>query len=369
MINFYLEGNTTLQNENTVFQNKNVFTLNYPCKSSDTCNSFYSDFLPGKYTFKLYGASGGFVNNRISTSIKPDFKDCVNQEEVTKYNGNTECKLYDSSAGAGGYTSGTLILHKTTRCYITIGGSGEYRSGTSSYEDRTKGGFNGGGRGFMHQAGSSGGGGATDIRLIENDLWHRVLVAGAGGGSDDCFGNIGNTSNNGAGGAGGGLEAQGFWLYGVYNDEFVANQTNGFSFGNGEAAQEKGSRGKGTKNYGGSSDRSGAGGGWFGGFSSHNGNGGSGGGSSFAFNKDAVIPSGEITATNDLYESPESHAYAFSKERDEEYFIHKPIFIQGIWKGNGKAIIIYSPFAKTCINSYRRNPLSIMIYVLIIRNC
>lgn len=71
--------------------------------------------------------------------------------------------------------------------FLMVGGSGNTGG--------TNGGFNGGGKRQTHP----GGGGATDIRIGENDLLHRIIVAG-GGGSD------GATSK--AGGYGGGTSGQ-----------------------------------------------------------------------------------------------------------------------------------------------------------------
>ena len=73
--------------------------------------------------------------------------------------------------GKGGYSVGTLSLSGSLTAYLLTGGSGN-TGGTS-------GGFNGGGK----RSSYNGGGGGSDIRLGQNSLYARVIVAG-GGGSD-----------------------------------------------------------------------------------------------------------------------------------------------------------------------------------------
>ena len=192
-----------------------------------------------------------------------------------------------------------------------------------------------------------GGGGATDFRLLINDLWHRILVAGGGGGSDNGGGTF-SQSDDGSGGSGGGKEAQGFWINGEYNGNYIATQKSGFTFGNGESSQQYGSLGNGVKSPSGATDRPGAGGGWYGGFAGHHGNGGAGGGSSFAFTSNAEIPQGKISSRNSYYQNEKSNKYAFNPNTDKQYLLQDVIFAQGIWSGNGKAIITYYQNALTC---------------------
>lgn len=71
--------------------------------------------------------------------------------------------------GSGGYAKGTLRLSSKTDAILTAGGPGY--NGTRS----------------IAIAGStpSGAGGASDIRLVQNTINHRVLVAGGGGNSGE----------------------------------------------------------------------------------------------------------------------------------------------------------------------------------------
>lgn len=117
---------------------------------------------PGRYKLEVWGAQGGY---RSSAAY----------------------------GGKGGYSVGTLDIDTALLLYLYVGGSGN-TGGTS-------GGFNGGGKRNTYP----GGGGATDIRLGQDSLLARVLVA-AGGGSD------GATSKQGmyGGGTTGGSSTQSF---------------------------------------------------------------------------------------------------------------------------------------------------------------
>ena len=106
-------------------------------------------FLPGKYLFELWGASGG-----------------------------------GQTPGFGAFVSGETIIKKLTKMYVYVGQKGLNNNTLS---------FNGGGAGCYKNNtsvdGGSSGGGATDIRLINGDwddfssLKSRIIVAGGGGGS------------------------------------------------------------------------------------------------------------------------------------------------------------------------------------------
>ena len=123
--------------------------------------------IKGTYKIEAWGASGGDVT--------------IN--DVT-YQG-----------GLGGYTSGTINLEKNQKLYIYVGGS------PSNYE----GGYNGGAKGGTINDGKyTGGGGATDIRIVNgnwndfNSLKSRIMVAAGGAGTGYYGSEI-------IGGAGGGL--------------------------------------------------------------------------------------------------------------------------------------------------------------------
>lgn len=112
----------------------------------------------GLYEIKLWGAQGG------GTSV----------------NGVRE-------GGRGGFVKGTKEFNAGEILYIFVGGQN---------------GYNGGGLGGTSELGEPGsnGGGATDIRTIQDDLGSRILVAGGGGGNGGA--NYGTTKpTSGLGGA------------------------------------------------------------------------------------------------------------------------------------------------------------------------
>lgn len=129
------------------YQGNTVFNFDY----IGDVQSFTAP-IKGTYKIEAWGASGGDVT--------------IN--DVT-YQG-----------GLGGYTSGTINLEKNQKLYIYVGGS------PSNYE----GGYNGGAAGGSGTDGKyTGGGGATDIRIVDgnwndfNSLKSRIMVAAGGGGT------------------------------------------------------------------------------------------------------------------------------------------------------------------------------------------
>lgn len=142
--------------------------------------------------------------------------------------------------GYGGYSVGTLTLESNTQLFIYSGGSGN-TGGTS-------GGFNGGGSRSTY----NGGGGGSDIRIGQDSLYARVIVAGGGG---SCG------ASTKAGGYGGG-ETAGAATSGYGSGGGAGTQTAGGSGG----SNNSGTFGVGGKGLSRSSGYGGAGGGgWYGG--------------------------------------------------------------------------------------------------------
>ena len=303
----------------------NEAILNYPCPSNTECTSYKFILQPGVYQLKAYGASAG---NQVSQALAADRASCIATETVKLFGGNAICRTSNYSGGSGGFISGVLKLKHPTQCYVNIGGKGSYEMKTIS------GGYNGGGAnsGRSNYI-SATGGGATDLRVGVDDVYHRILVAGGGGGTDNDEGN---------GGCGGYPDGQGYWKKGEYNGHQLATQSSGYSFGQGQNATT-------TCN-----DCGGAGGGWFGGYASNDNYAGAGGGSSYALTKTSVIPS----------LNSERH-YEFTNK--SPYVLDHMLYANGIWEGNGKLHIIKlrSLIENTCKHSNRQYLYAILILFLI----
>ena len=191
--------------------------------------------VTGEYSFEVWGAQGGY-----------------------RYSSNY--------AGKGGYSKGTISLNSGTILYIYVGGEGNTGICTDNI---CAGGFNGGG--YRHTY--KGGGGATDIRVGQDSLYARVIVAG-GGGSDGGYskagsyggGEIGGTASDGFSSVKNYASIGGNQTYSGYsadytittqttsglNSNILANYAGGFGFGGGGVYYDMG--------YGGA-----GGGGWYGG--------------------------------------------------------------------------------------------------------
>lgn len=336
----------------------------------------------GVYKFELYGASGGSARNVVST-YRFENNTCISDAVVRRYNGNTACLQMSSIGGAGGYISGKIRIPRETVTFLTVGGKGIYShtliemstARCFSRKYMIPGGYGGGGSASnfcdvegSEACGTGSGGGQTAVKFSENDLWHGVMVSGGGGGggggTDNIFGTFGG-NEDGSGGAGGNLVAQSWFAGGVLQKQYFADSTKGFTFGTGEGARYGTPKNNKAVPNGNNVDNGGAGGGWFGGFASQQGDAGAGGGSSWALTSDAVIPSGNIEARDDLFENAKSHPYAFNKS--SEYLFTEVVNVGGIWNGNGRIIITLLDFIlpRSCV-SYVHYFFDIMIASLVL---
>lgn len=218
----YFAGNTTIQYEApTIYDLTSVIPK--IIKTGDILNCPYSGsaksiVLPkGQYKLECWGAQGG------------------------KYSSNL--------GGYGGYSIGTLTLSKKTTVYLQAGGQGS--------DSSVNGGHNGGGTGVSS---GRGGGGASDIRIKQDSLYARVIVAGGGGGAGVASG----FSGKGAGGGTSGLDgySNGVTSSGVNRSGSGGSQTAG-GISMSSIASTKGSFGQGGNASGYSCG--GGGGGWYGG--------------------------------------------------------------------------------------------------------
>ena len=193
-------------------------------KTGDILNFNYtgavqSITLPkGIYTLECWGAQGG---NRSQDSASATV----------------------TGSGLGGYSIGTLTLTQLTTCYIYVGGQGGMSSSTGNV--KVEGGFNGGGFASHESTGEpgNGGGGATDVRIAQDSLYARIIVAGGGGGSGE---------DNETGGYGGGeTGGAGFGNTSLTQASQTSGGTNSFGFGLGGNTYNGGAGGGGW--YGGAS--------------------------------------------------------------------------------------------------------------------
>lgn len=183
--------------------------------------------VSGDYRFEAWGGAGGTMN----------------------------CG-WSGIGGKGAYTSGEVNMAQGTKLYIYVGGKGaNYCDGGTK-----AGGWNGGGK---QLSGASAGGGASDIRLVGGSwdngtsLNSRIMVAGAGGGSNDStnggYGGTlvggtasGGSASNGSGGTqtsgGVGLTSSGgsFGLFGKGGNSYESYSHDGGAGGSGYYGGAKG---------------------------------------------------------------------------------------------------------------------------------
>lgn len=203
---------------------------------------------------KIYGVGSANYNGSV---MNFDYTGSVQTATLAPGTYKLECwggqgGTYSSYIGGyGGYSKGTITLTEATTVYISVGGAGSSSS--------TAAGFNGGGTGISS---GRGGGGATDVRIGQNSLYSRVIVAGGGGGAGVTSANA-NPCGCGGGEYGGD---------GYYNDT-TGSYTAGQNRSGGSASQTAGgitwSTGtQATFGQGGNASGyscGGGGGGWYGG--------------------------------------------------------------------------------------------------------
>ena len=252
------------------------YTTNFTYTGECTTYIAKSD---GYYNLEVWGAQGGNYN--------------------TTYVG-----------GLGGYSKGIVHLTKGTTLYVCVGGQPQTVTTTKT---AVPGGFNGGGNGFNRDYSSTytygqAGGGATDIRIGQNSLYARVIVAGGGSGSN-------NRTSGYAGGGTSGVTGQ---------SGYAGTQTSagtGGSFGQGGSASTSGNNYK----YG----ASGGGGGFYGG--------GAGTSYSDSTNYDKYSGGG----SGYVYTSSTASSYPSGCLLNSNNYLLKASTTQAINTGHGKAIITY----------------------------
>ena len=257
-----------------------VGKINYTTNFSYTgeCTTYIAK-SDGYYNLEVWGAQGGNYN--------------------TTYVG-----------GLGGYSKGIVHLEKGTTLYVCVGGQPQTVTTTKT---AVPGGFNGGGNGFNRDYSSTytygqAGGGATDIRIGQNSLYARVIVAGGGSGSN-------NRTSGYAGGGTSGVTGQ---------SGYAGTQTSagtGGSFGQGGSASTSGNNYK----YG----ASGGGGGFY------------GGGAISSYSDSTNYDKYSGGGSGYVYTSATVSSYPSGCLLNSTYYLIVSSTTQGINTGNGKATITY----------------------------
>ena len=264
---------------NNVIEGK-VGKINYTTNFTYTgeCTTYIAK-SDGYYILEVWGAQGGNYN--------------------TTYVG-----------GLGGYSKGIVQLTKGTTLYVCVGGQPQTVTTTKT---AVPGGFNGGGNGFNRDYSSTytygqAGGGATDIRIGQNSLYARVIVAGGGSGSNNRI----------SGYAGGGLS-------GITGQSgYAGTQTSagtGGSFGQGGSATTSGS----NYRYG----ASGGGGGFY------------GGGAIASYSDSTNYDKYTGGGSGYVYTSSTASSYPSGCLLNSNYYLASASTTEAINTGNGKATITY----------------------------
>lgn len=219
--------------------------------------------IDGWYTIELWGAQGG-ADNAWGAGVN-----CVGPV----------------LGGTGAYIRADVYLYKDETIYVNVGGGGTHagnqpfdyhvdtETGAKLLNSRSGAGWNGGGAPTCNNnwGPSGGGGGATDVRIGDNNINSRFIVAGGGGGT--CAYNWG--------GGGGRLfyNAVNGVLYDNNNATGLSLDYHTYSKFYGEDCLEK-------DNDSGCDSGAGGGGGYYGGNSGLDGNHSSTGGASYIGNAD-----------------------------------------------------------------------------------
>lgn len=226
------------------------------------------------------------------------------EQKTILYPGRYKLEVF--GAQGGGYAKGEITFKEKTEIFIYCGGRGQSAYGMTG-GGTAYGGWNGGGNGYgeLRWSRTVAGGGATDIRIKGNTLFHRIIVGGGGANS----------------GSGGGIEGGiGFGdvhynkKYGTYDRRGYGGTQNaggvgGWCVSTVTSSSSETRSGSGGFGYGGSGftgysstrylNTNGGGGGWFGGggggSQSTNSGGvdrGAGGGSGYVLTETSFKPDG-----------------------------------------------------------------------------
>lgn len=205
-------------------------------------------YIPKQSPIKIDSLDSPFYSDDFIILNKTDVQTLIKLEAGKYYLEAWGAGNPCSENSLGGYSQGYLEISQPTNIYVTVGSTPQIIDG------KNKSGFNGGGEGPTIE---SSGSGASDIRISENDLYHRIIVAGGAGG---CGQN--------SAGSGGGL-----------NGEDGSSNDGTHGIGGTQVPSEGSFLGVGESSL----DYPAGGGGFFGGTAAYSFNGGGGGGSGYVF--------------------------------------------------------------------------------------
>lgn len=220
MLKFKGQVKTILLTDESLSELKGKKTSTLSEKFNDFINYLKVDKEEGKYrlliefnddTFASLKLNDTTNNNNDSNTVvywDYNYKDAVKntyefdytgtfQQFLVPVSGNYKLEVWGaqggdtatpSKGGKGGYASGTVYLTKNKQLFVYVGGEGLKKFICSNTSNKTlNGGFNGGGTLTEISVNSctyfTTGGGATDIRIGQDSLYARVIVAGGGGSS------------------------------------------------------------------------------------------------------------------------------------------------------------------------------------------
>lgn len=143
-------------------------------------------------------APGTQFNFAYTGSVQSFVPECAGRYKLEVWGAQGGDGGPSNKGGKGGYSYGILNINDSTNLFIYVGGAGKGSSSTSASTTELKGGFNGGGSSYQTTGSRGSGGGSTDIRINQDSLYARVIVAGGGGG------NLYHQGNSYKAGAGGG---------------------------------------------------------------------------------------------------------------------------------------------------------------------
>jgi hypothetical protein len=270
-------------------------------------------------TYIMFGGSGG--------EISSDYSYTGSVQTVMLSAGTYQIETWGADGGStawknggkGGYASGQLTLTTSTLVYIYVG-----EQGKTSSANPTPSSFGGGGSVAAHTnssyvANGASGGGASDIRVLADNLYNRIIVAGGGGGANSyANGSATYAGDGGHGGGTNGINGQA-GTGTTYGPAYGGTQTAGGAIGVGAASSTPGTFGAGgnnTVNLVGT----GGGGGWYGGGSTYAG-GGAGGGSGYVLTANSYKPSGYFSQNASYYLA---NAYTTSINAEGGAYIPNP---------------------------------------------